>query len=65
MCLSKVYLDERQDEKLIAEDVAQVVEKNGAVELSSLFSETKHVESCCIGEVNLTENYVVLKKGGG
>jgi hypothetical protein len=62
MCLSKVFLGERQDENLIAEDVALVVEDNGAIELSTLFAETKRVEHCCVGEVNLTENYVVLKK---
>lgn len=60
MCLSKVFLGERQDENLIAEEVARVVEDRGAVELSTLFSEAKRVEGYCIGEVNLTENYVVL-----
>lgn len=62
MCLSKVFLDTKQEENLIAEEVAHIVEKGGAVELSTLFSQKQRMEGYGIGEVNLTENYIILRK---
>lgn len=62
MCLSKVYIDERSDENLVLGDVARVAESDGTVEVNTLFGDDKVLEGYTISEVDLTKNFVILKK---
>ena len=61
MCLSAVYLDSRDDANLVLRDVSVLARAGDGVELRTLFGDSKTVESCRVGEVNLMENYVVLQ----
>jgi predicted RNA-binding protein len=65
MCLSNVYLEKKSDESLIAVDVADIVCRQGSVELKTLFGAATSMPGCVVGEVNLLEHYVVLIPQGG
>ena len=61
MCLSKVYLDSLESDTVI-EEVSYVIDNNGALEVNSLFGERMNYEGFVIKEVNLVDNYIILKK---
>ena len=64
MCMSNVYLRERDEGSLIVEDASRVIESNGMVEVATLFGEEKSFKGYSINEVNLLENYIILKLKG-
>jgi predicted RNA-binding protein len=49
---------------VVAEDVARVAQSESGVELSTLFGESRLVDGYAVGEVDLTENYVILRRTG-
>jgi predicted RNA-binding protein len=55
-------MDERTDGTVVVEQAAQVAETEQGVEVSTLFGERRTIEGCSIGEVNLLDNYVILKR---
>ena len=65
MCLSKVYLEERKDGKLLLEEAGHVDFDGENVRVSSLFGENKELKGYYINEVNLMENYVILQRKEG
>ena len=65
MCLSTVYIEEKTQDKLVLEEARQVSADGENVQVRTLFGESKSLEGYCISEVNLMENYVILRKSGG
>lgn len=62
MCLSRVYYNEKKEELLIMEEVSQVFENNGIIKINTIFEKGKELRGYSIKEVNLIENYIILKK---
>jgi len=65
MCLSNVYLEEKKQDRLVIEEAAQVSADDKNVHIRSLMGESKDLGGYYISEVDLIENYVILKKTGG
>jgi predicted RNA-binding protein len=61
MCLSRVYLKERDDGNLMAEEVAKVIDDHGTIRINTIFGEEKELNNYFIKEVNLTESYLILR----
>jgi predicted RNA-binding protein len=61
MCLSRVYLKEREDGNLMAEEVAKVIDDHGTIRINTIFGEEKELNNYFIKEVNLMESYLVLR----
>jgi predicted RNA-binding protein len=61
MCLSRVYLKEREDGNLMAEEVAKVIDDHGTIRINTIFGEEKELNNYFIKEVNLTESYLILR----
>ncbi len=65
MCLSRVYLQEREDGSLVIDEAAQIkIDPNG-VKVKTLFGEERTLPGYAIAEINLIENYVILSKKKG
>ena len=62
MCLSNVYLNEKKQERLLIEEASQIVADSKGIQVNTLLAESKRLEDYYISEVNLMENYVLLKK---
>ena len=62
MCLSNVYLEEKKQDKLVIEEAEQVSADDKTVHVRSLMGESKDLGGYYISEVDLIENYVILKK---
>ena len=62
MCLSKVYLGQREEGKLLGEEVAKIERIGKSVVILSLFGERKNIENCFIREIDLMDNYVILDR---
>jgi predicted RNA-binding protein len=62
MCLSKVYLGEKNKDKIIIDEASRVIDNNGAVEVYSIFGEVSRQEGYFIKEVDLEDNFIILKK---
>jgi predicted RNA-binding protein len=65
MCLSNVYLDKKSDDSLLLREASQIVDTDDGVDVATLFGENKNVKGYCVGELNLMDNYVILKPRGG
>ena len=63
MCFSNVYMRERNEENLILEEASRVLVKDGIVTVSTIFGDEKSFKGFSIYEVNLLENYVILRGG--
>ncbi len=62
MCLSTVYLDNKNEDSIVLKEASNVIDRGNKVEVQTLFGEKKFVENYFIQEVNLIKNYVILKK---
>ena len=65
MCLSKVYLGEKNKDKIIIEEALKVVDNNGTIEIYSIFDEVSKQKDYYIKEVDLMDNYIILERKGG
>jgi len=65
MCLSNVYLDEREQDRLLLEEVEHLISDDQGVRVRALLGESRAMKGCYISEVNLMENYVILRKRQG
>ena len=61
MCLSKAFLEENGESKLVMEDVASVNVINGKLILKTLFGEKREVQAS-IREINFTNSRLTLEK---
>jgi predicted RNA-binding protein len=62
MCFSTVYLGNKSEGNLVLEDVSRVRVSDGSIQVSSILGDDKSFEGYSIDEVNLMENYVILKE---
>jgi len=62
MCLSKVYLGEKNKDKIIIEETSKVLDNNGIIEIYSIFGEVNKQKDYYIKEVDLEENYIILER---
>ncbi len=60
MCLSKVYLGQREEGKMLGEEVAKIERRGESVAIRNLFGESQKIENCFIREIDLMDNYVIL-----
>ena len=65
MCLSQVYLGEKNKDKIIIEEASKVFDNSGIIEIYSIFGEVNKQKDYYIKEVDLEENYIVLKRKVG
>ena len=65
MCLSNVYLEKKEQNKLVIEEADQVTSDGEDVHVKALFGESKKLEGYYISEVNFMENYVILQQKRG
>jgi len=65
MCLSKVYLGEKNKDKIIIEEALRVMDNNGTIEIYSIFDEVSKQKDYYIKEVDLMDNYIILERKGG
>jgi len=64
MCLSKVYLGEKNKDKIIIEEALKVMDNNGTIEIYSIFDEVSKQKDYYIKEVDLMDNYIILERKG-
>ena len=64
MCLSKAYIENNGEKKLLAEEVASVEVKGNKILLKTLFGEKKEVEASIKNIDFLTHNIVMENPGG-
>ena len=62
MCLSNVYLEKKEQNKLVIEEAEQVNADGENVQVKAFFGESKKLEGYYISKVNFMENYVILRK---
>ena len=62
MCMSNVYLGNKTEANLVAEDVAYVTARDGSIEVNTIFGAGKSLNGYSIREVNLMENYIILQE---
>ena len=65
MCLSKIYIKDTDKDTPVVDDAVRVINNNGVITVSTLFGKEKELEGYFINEVNLVENYIILKSKGG
>jgi len=65
MCLSKIYIKDADKNTPVVDDAARVINNDGVITVSTLFGKEKELEGYFINEVNLVENYIILKSKGG
>ena len=62
MCLSKVYLEKRKQDKIIIGEAAKVLDNNGTIEIYTIFGEVNKQKDYYIKEVDLEDNYIILER---
>ena len=62
MCLSKVYLGEKNKNKIIIEEASKVLDNNGIIEIYSIFGEVNKQKDYYIREVDFEDNYIILER---
>ena len=61
MCLSRIYIKDTGKDTLVVDDAASVINHDGVITVSTLFGKEKDLKGYFISEVNLVENYILLK----
>ncbi len=64
MCLSKVFLKERQNDNVFVEESSRVIVDDETICVDNFMGERKTLQHYFISEVNFIENYVILKPKG-
>jgi predicted RNA-binding protein len=62
MCLSKVYLDKEEKDKILIEEASGIVNVNGTIEVYSIFGENKKIKGCYIKKVDFLKSTTILAK---
>ena len=65
MCLSKVYIKDTDKDNLVVDEAARLINNGGVITISTIFGNEKELKGYIINEVNLVENYIILKSKGG
>jgi predicted RNA-binding protein len=64
MCLSKVFLRQKEDGSVIVEEASRVTVDHGKVEIQTLFGEKKILDGYFIKEIDLLKNSILLDAEG-
>lgn len=64
MCLSKIYIKDTDTDTPVIDDAARVINNDEVITVSTLLGEEKDLKGYFISEVNLVENYILLKRRG-
>jgi predicted RNA-binding protein len=62
MCLSKVYLDKEEKDKILIEEASGIVNNRGIIEVYSIFGENKKIKGYYIKKVDFLKNTTILAK---
>jgi len=62
MCLSNVYVNEKEEGKLVVEEAARITSDNQGVEVETLLGESRKLDGYHIWQVDLMDNYVILRE---
>ena len=65
MCLSRIYVKDIGKDTLVVDNAASVINNDGVLTVSTLFGKEKELKGYFINEVNLVENYILLKSKEG
>ena len=65
MCLSRIYAKDIDRDTLIVDNAASVINNDDVITVSTLFGSEKELKGYFISEVNLVENYILLKPKEG
>ena len=65
MCLSRIYIKDKDRDALVVDEAARVINNDGVITVSTLFGKQKDIKGYFISEVNLVENYIILKSKEG
>ena len=60
MCLSKVYLREKGKDKIVFEEATNIIDKDGTIEVHTIFGEKKELHGCYIKEINFFDKTPLL-----
>lgn len=61
MCLSKVYLNRKQENNLVIKEVSRIKVNGERIHIDTLIGEGKDFPFYVVSEINFLENYVILK----
>ena len=61
MCLSRIYIKDTGKDTFVADDAASVINNKGVITVNTLLGDQKELKGYFISEVNLVENYIILK----
>jgi predicted RNA-binding protein len=62
MCLSKVYLDKEEKDKILIEEASGIVNDQGTIEVYSIFGENKKIKGYYIKKVDFLKSTTILAK---
>ncbi len=65
MCLSRIYVKDTDKNTPVVDDAASVIDNEGVITVSTLLGNEKELKGYFISEVNLVENYIILKPKEG
>jgi len=65
MCLSRIYIKDTDKDSLVVDDAASVINNDGVITVSTLLGKEKELKGYFVSEVNLVENYILLKSKEG
>jgi len=62
VCLSKVYLREEGKDKIVFEEATNIIDKDGTIEIYTIFGENKKMDGYIIKEINFVDSNTILSK---
>jgi predicted RNA-binding protein len=62
MCLSKVYLDKEEKDKILIEEASGIVNDHGIIEVYSIFGENKKIKGYYIKKIDFLKSTTILAK---
>lgn len=62
MCLLKVYLREKGKDKIVFEEVANIIDNDGTIEMYTVFGENKKIDGYYIKEIDFVDSNTILGK---
>jgi len=65
MCLSRIYTKDTGKDTFVADNATSVINNSGVITVNTLLGDEKELKGYFISEVNLVENYIILKSKEG
>lgn len=61
MCESKVYIQEKEEQKLVMEDTAKILFEGNKIKICGMHGNLKEIDNCKIDVINLMKHEIILK----